>query len=128
MTRELSVLVVEDDFHMQLGCVQALQLAGLSVEAVDSAEQAMGLITPGFAGVIVTDMRLPGADGLSLVRHCHGLDADLPVIMITSRIAQKHRDLAHELGADGYLGKPYGEEELLRLIRRHADVAAPLPL
>ncbi|MFM2341678.1 MAG: hypothetical protein RLZZ592_1331, partial [Pseudomonadota bacterium] len=44
MTRDLSVLVVEDDFHMQLGCVQALQLAGLSVEAVDSAEQAMGLI------------------------------------------------------------------------------------
>lgn len=118
MTRELSVLVVEDDFHMQLGCVQALQLAGLSVEAVDSAEQAMGLITPGFAGVIVTDMRLPGADGLSLVRHCHGLDADLPVIMITG-----HGDVtlaveAMRSGAYDFIPKPFSPELLVEVVRR----------
>ena len=118
MTRELSVLVVEDDFHMQLGCVQALQLAGLSVEAVDSAEQAMGLITPGFAGVVVTDMRLPGADGLSLVRHCHGLDADLPVIMITG-----HGDVtlaveAMRSGAYDFIPKPFSPELLVEVVRR----------
>ena len=60
MSLELSVLLVEDDLHMQLGCVQALQLAGLRCEAVDSAEAALAdRIKPGFAGVVVTDMRLP---------------------------------------------------------------------
>ena len=46
--------------------------------------------------------------------------ADLAVIMITSRIAQKHRDYAAELGVDHYLGKPYAEEELLSLVARYA--------
>ena len=45
--------------------------------------------------------------------------ASLPVIMITSRIAQKHRDYAAELGVNHYLGKPYSEEELLALIGRY---------
>ena len=57
-------------------------------------------------------------DGFDLVRNIRA-DArwrDLPVIMITSRIAQKHRDHATELGVDHYLGKPYSEEDLLALI------------
>jgi chemosensory pili system protein ChpA (sensor histidine kinase/response regulator) len=48
---------------------------------------------------------------------------DLPVIMITSRIAQKHRDHATELGVDHYLGKPYSEEDLLALIGRYVGQA-----
>jgi len=51
----------------------------------------------------------------------------MPVIMITSRIAQKHRDYAEELGVNHYLGKPYGEEELLELVGRyttHPETAA----
>ena len=49
---------------------------------------------------------------------------ELPVIMITSRIAQKHRDHALELGVDHYLGKPYSEEDLLALIDRYTAAAA----
>ena len=63
-------------------------------------------------------------DGFDLVRNLRADArlADLPVIMITSRIAQKHRDYAAELGVDHYLGKPYSEDELLGLIRRYASV------
>jgi len=50
---------------------------------------------------------------------------ELPVIMITSRIAQKHRDHAAELGVDHYLGKPYSEEDLLALIGRYTAHSAP---
>jgi two-component system C4-dicarboxylate transport response regulator DctD len=114
----LTVLIVEDDFHMQLGCVQALQLAGLSVEAVDSAEDAIALITHGYAGIVVTDMRLPKADGLSLVRHCHALDPDLPVIMITG-----HGDVtlaveAMRSGAYDFIPKPFSPEILVEIVRR----------
>jgi chemosensory pili system protein ChpA (sensor histidine kinase/response regulator) len=65
---------------------------------------------------------MPRMDGFDLVRN---LRADarwrrLPVIMITSRIAQKHRDVAAQLGVDHYLGKPYSEDELLELVARYA--------
>jgi chemosensory pili system protein ChpA (sensor histidine kinase/response regulator) len=49
---------------------------------------------------------------------------DLPIIMITSRIAEKHREHAMELGVNHYLGKPYSDEELLSLIQHYARVAA----
>jgi chemosensory pili system protein ChpA (sensor histidine kinase/response regulator) len=49
--------------------------------------------------------------------------AALPVVMITSRIAQKHRDYAQQLGVDHYLGKPYDEEQLLELIGRYTATA-----
>lgn len=66
-------------------------------------------------------------DGFDLLRNVRADTAlaGLPVIMITSRTAQKHRDLAAELGADHYLGKPYGEEELLTLVAGHAAAQRP---
>ena len=83
MNRNLTVFLVEDDTDLQLGCVQALQLADIAVRAFDSVEAVLPHLSPGMAGVVVTDMRLPGADGLSLIAEAHDLDPDLPVIMIT---------------------------------------------
>ena len=71
--------------------------------------------------VVLSDIEMPRMDGFDLVRNLRA-DArwrDLPVIMITSRIAQKHRDHATELGVDHYLGKPYSEEDLLALVARY---------
>ena len=124
MTRDLSVLLVEDDFHMQLGCLQALQLAGIGVDAVESAEAALAQLQPGFEGVVVTDMRLPGADGLSLVRRCRELDADLPVIMITG-----HGDVtlaveAMRSGAYDFIPKPFSPELLVEVVRRAMEKRA----
>jgi chemosensory pili system protein ChpA (sensor histidine kinase/response regulator) len=70
---------------------------------------------------------MPRMDGFDFVRNLRS-DArwkELPVIMITSRIAQKHRDHAAELGVDHYLGKPYSEEDLLALIGRYTAHSAP---
>ena len=65
---------------------------------------------------------MPRMDGFDLVRNMRADAqlADLPVIMITSRLAQKHRDYAAELGVDHYLGKPYAEDDLLGLVARYA--------
>ena len=76
--------------------------------------------------IVLSDIEMPRMDGFDLVRNMRA-DArlrDLPVIMITSRIAQKHRDYAAELGVDHYLGKPYSEEDLLALIGRYTAHAA----
>ncbi|MDR2365393.1 MAG: response regulator, partial [Zoogloeaceae bacterium] len=68
--------------------------------------------------VILSDIEMPRMDGFDLVRNIradHRLDK-IPVIMITSRTADKHRSLAMDIGANHYLGKPYDEAELLRLL------------
>jgi chemosensory pili system protein ChpA (sensor histidine kinase/response regulator) len=61
--------------------------------------------------VVLSDIEMPRMDGFDLVRNIRSDERlrDLPVIMITSRIAQKHRDVAAELGVEHYLGKPYSE-------------------
>ena len=73
--------------------------------------------------VVLSDIEMPRMDGFDLARNIRN-DArlkDLPIIMITSRIAQKHRDHAKELGVDHYLGKPYSEDELLALVQRYTQ-------
>jgi chemosensory pili system protein ChpA (sensor histidine kinase/response regulator) len=71
---------------------------------------------------MLSDIEMPRMDGFDLVRNVRADSrlAGLPVVMITSRIAQKHRDYAAELGVDHYLGKPYAEDELLGLVARYA--------
>jgi two-component system C4-dicarboxylate transport response regulator DctD len=121
---DLSVLVVEDDPDMRLGCVQAIQLADIRVLAVSSAESAMTELHPGFPGVVVTDMRLPGKDGLELIRWCHAHDADLPVVMITG-----HGDVglaveAMRSGAYDFIPKPFSREALVEVVRRALEKRA----
>jgi chemosensory pili system protein ChpA (sensor histidine kinase/response regulator) len=77
--------------------------------------------------VILSDIEMPRMDGFDFVRNVRADPrfADLAVIMITSRIAQKHREYAASLGVDHYLGKPYSEEELLSLVARYAGADIP---
>jgi chemosensory pili system protein ChpA (sensor histidine kinase/response regulator) len=75
--------------------------------------------------VVLSDIEMPRMDGFDLARN---IRADvklsgLPIIMITSRIAQKHREHARELGVNHYLGKPYSEDELLGLVRGYCTAA-----
>jgi two-component system C4-dicarboxylate transport response regulator DctD len=121
---DLTVLLVEDDLHMQIACVQALQLAGLDVEAVGSAEAALPKLDAGFPGVVVTDMRLPRADGLSLIRRCRELDADLPAIMITGHGDVSLAVEAMRSGAYDFITKPFSPEQLVDVVRRALEKRA----
>jgi chemosensory pili system protein ChpA (sensor histidine kinase/response regulator) len=68
---------------------------------------------------------MPRMDGFDLARNIRadGALVGLPIIMITSRIAEKHREQARQLGVNHYLGKPYAEEELMRLVRLYTGAA-----
>ncbi|WP_088345243.1 MULTISPECIES: sigma-54 dependent transcriptional regulator [Rhodomicrobium] len=114
----LKVLIVEDDANVLLGCAQAMQLAGFDVVTATSAERAKNLIKPNFSGVVVTDMRLPGADGLQFLQFARGIDAELPVIMITG-----HGDVALAVeamraGAYDFIEKPFSPSHLVEVVRR----------
>lgn len=118
MKPQLSVLLVEDDPNVRLGCEQAMQLAGIAVDAVASAEEAQRRLMAGFPGIVVTDMRLPGADGMALLRWVVERDADLPVIIITG-----HGDVtlaveAMRSGAYDFMQKPFSTGDLIEVVRR----------
>ena len=89
MAEGLKVLFVEDDPAVRFGGVQALSLAGLEVEAFDSAEAVRPRLHPYFPGVLVTDVKMRGMSGLELLTLAREIDPTLPVILVTG-----HGDIA----------------------------------
>ena len=77
------VLLIDDDEQMRRSTEQALELAGLTVDSFAAAEDALARAGPGFNGVIVSDIRMPGMDGMSLLQTLNEMDAELPVILVT---------------------------------------------
>ena len=73
--------------------------------------------------VILLDIEMPRMDGYEFASHVRNDErmADVPIIMITSRVGDKHRARAIELGVDDYLGKPYQDSQLLDAIRRQLE-------
>jgi chemosensory pili system protein ChpA (sensor histidine kinase/response regulator) len=121
------VLVVDDSLTVRRVTQRLLVREGYRVILAKDGIEALERLAEDLPHVVLSDIEMPRMDGFDLVRNIRG-DARLralPVIMITSRIAQKHRDYAAELGVDHYLGKPYSEEDLLALIGRYTAVAAP---
>ena len=121
MKPTLSVLLIEDDPNVRLGCEQAMQLAGIPVEAVSTAEEAQRLLKADYPGVVVTDMRLPGLNGMGLLRWVNQLDPNLPVIIITG-----HGDVtlaveAMRCGAYDFMQKPFSTGDLVDVVRRALD-------
>ena len=119
------VLVVDDSLTVRRVTQRLLVREGYRVVLAKDGMEALEKLAEERPQVVLSDIEMPRMDGFDLVRNIRG-DArlrDLPVIMITSRIAQKHRDYAAELGVDHYLGKPYSEEDLLALIGRYTAAA-----
>ncbi|MBI3157513.1 MAG: Hpt domain-containing protein [Burkholderiales bacterium] len=116
------VLVVDDSLTVRRVTQRLLQREGYRVVLAKDGLDALDKLAGERPAVLLTDIEMPRMDGFDLVRNLRADDrlAALPVIMITSRIAQKHRDLAASLGVEHYLGKPYAEDELLALVARHA--------
>ncbi len=118
MADVLKVLIVEDDAAVKRGCQQALQLEGIAVESVDSGEAAWRAVTEVNPAVVITDIRLPGMDGMALMGRIRALDADLPVVLMTG-----HGDIALAVqamkdGAQDFIEKPFSSAHLVEVVRR----------
>lgn len=120
------VLVVDDSITVRRVTQRLLQREGYRVSLAADGLQALERLQQERPTVVLSDIEMPRMDGFDLVRNIRSDArlAALPVIMITSRIAVKHREHARELGVDHYLGKPYSEDELLALIAHYAKIAA----
>ncbi|SHN41989.1 two-component system, NtrC family, C4-dicarboxylate transport response regulator DctD [Duganella sacchari] len=117
----MKVLLIEDDASVRAGSAQALDLAGFEVEAFAAAEPALAQVTPGFAGVIVSDVRLPGMSGLDFLAAVKAIDVQVPVVLVTG-----HGDIsmavgAMRSGAYDFIPKPYSSEQLTDVVQRALD-------
>ncbi|HZX32033.1 MAG TPA: Hpt domain-containing protein [Rhodocyclaceae bacterium] len=113
-----TVMVVDDSLTVRKITGRLLSREGYQVVTAKDGVDALEQLTEIRPDVILSDVEMPRMDGFDLLRNIRADDRlkSLPVIMITSRTADKHRNYAIELGANDYLGKPYDEDTLLRLI------------
>jgi two-component system, NtrC family, C4-dicarboxylate transport response regulator DctD len=117
----LQVALVEDDPPLRDATLQALSLEGAEVIAFADARAALGWLDPDYGGVVVSDVRMPGIDGIAFFAALREIDSDLPVILTTG-----HGDIAMAVdamknGAADFLTKPYATADLIRAVRAAAE-------
>ncbi len=113
----LQIALVEDDVTLRDATLQALGLEGAEVVAFPDARAALAWLDADYPGVVVSDVRMPGIDGIAFFARLREIDADLPVILTTG-----HGDIAMAVeamknGAADFLTKPYSSADLIRAVR-----------
>lgn len=118
----VQVLLIDDDPHLRLALSQTLDLAGLTVTTLDRAEGIAERLSRDWPGVVVSDIRMPGLDGLQLLEQIRARDAELPVLLITGHGDVPLAVQAMRAGAYDFLEKPFASEQLLESVRRALDL------
>jgi chemosensory pili system protein ChpA (sensor histidine kinase/response regulator) len=116
-----TIMVVDDSLTVRRVTQRLLERQGYSVMLAKDGVDALRQLQDVKPDAMLVDIEMPKMDGYDLTRNVRGTraTADIPIIMITSRTAEKHRSKAFELGVNEYLGKPYQEDELLRLLKQY---------
>jgi DNA-binding NtrC family response regulator len=116
------VLVVDDEERMASVIAMALGRAGYECETCTSGEAALAAVDARGADVVVTDWRMPGMDGIELLRRLHAKRPGLPVILITAHGSVPSAVAAMREGAFDYITKPFDNDELRALVGRALDL------
>ncbi len=106
------ILIVEDEVNLQRVLELQLKGAGFAVEKAGAAEPALAVVERGDADLVLTDLKLPGMDGLELLRRIRDFDSSLPVIIMTAYGTVETAVQAMKAGASDYLLKPFPLDEL----------------
>lgn len=112
------VLVVDDSLSARNTLIELVQDAGFEPVAARDGMEAVKLLQKMVPSLVLTDLEMPRMNGLELTSHIRGTEnlKHLPIIMITSRTLQKHRDQADSAGVTEYVTKPFSEERLMSLV------------
>ncbi|MFO1376484.1 MAG: Hpt domain-containing protein [Steroidobacteraceae bacterium] len=123
-------LVVDDSITVRRVTQRLLERNGMRVMTARDGLDAVALLQEHVPDIILLDIEMPRMDGYEVASHVRNDPRlhDVPIVMITSRVGEKHRARAIELGVDDYLGKPYQESQLLEamqpLIRRRREAVS----
>ncbi|WP_372822147.1 sigma-54-dependent transcriptional regulator [Pseudomonas parafulva] len=116
-----SVIVVDDEASIRTAVEQWLSLSGFSVQLFARAEECLAQLPQHFPGVVISDVRMPGMDGLQLLERLQAQDPDLPVILLTGHGDVPMAVEAMRNGAYDFLEKPFTPQHLLGSLRRALD-------
>ena len=117
--KQTVALVVDDSITMRRVTQRLLERNGFRVVTAKDGVEAISVLQDHRPDIILLDVEMPRMDGYEFARHVRN-DAGLarvPIIMVTSRVSEKHRARAIEIGVNDYLGKPYQERELLEAVQ-----------
>ncbi|WHT77031.1 sigma-54-dependent transcriptional regulator [Pseudomonas rhodesiae] len=116
-----AVIVVDDEASIRTAVEQWLSLSGFEVQLFSRAEECLAQLPRDFAGLILSDVRMPGLSGLELLAEVQRRDADLPVILLTGHGDVPMAVEAMRDGAYDFLEKPFSPDALLNSLRRALD-------
>ena len=112
------VILVDDEAVIRQAVGEWLQLSGYAVTLFDNARDCLASLDADFAGVLISDLRMPGMDGMALLQAVRAMDAELPLIMVTGHGDVPQAVEAMRLGAYDFIEKPVDPERLLETLGR----------
>ncbi len=115
------ILLIDDEEEMRRSSAQALELFGLEVDTFASAEPVLERVGYSFDGVVVSDIRMPGMDGMTLLQRVRELDVEIPVILLTGHADVQLAVTAMRAGVYDFIEKPFTAQHLAGIIRRAMD-------
>jgi len=114
----IDVLVVDDEMDVLKALTQTLEIEGINTLTATNGQEALALVQPGWAGIVLTDINMPVMDGMELIRQLRTVDPDLPVIMLTGHGDVSIAVEAMRNGAYDFLEKPFATDVLLETVQR----------
>ena len=120
------IMVVDDSLTVRKVTSRLLEREGCEVLIAKDGVGAINLLRENIPDVMLVDLEMPHMNGFELIRNVRDNPdtKNMPIIIISSRTADKHRQMADELGVNGFLGKPYNEEELMYHIKQYINQAS----
>ena len=123
MTQKISVLIIEDEKSICDFIGKTLQSHNYKVTAVNNGKDGLAMLTSSLPDIVLLDLGLPDMDGIDILKKTREWSS-IPIIIISARTQEKEKVNALDLGADDYITKPFGTNELLARIRtaiRHSN-------
>ena len=118
MGKAMKIAIVDDEKDMRQSISQWLALSGYDTETFASAEEALGTVGADYPGIVISDIKMPGMDGIQLLRKLMGSDSALPVIMITGHGDVPMAVEAMRIGAFDFLEKPFNPDRMSDLAKK----------
>jgi DNA-binding NtrC family response regulator len=118
MSQAMKIAIVDDEKDMRLSIKQWLALSGYDTESFANAADALSAIGPDYRGIVISDIRMPGMDGMQFLRALMSRDSALPVIMITGHGDVPMAVEAMRLGAYDFLEKPFNPDKMSDLAKK----------
>ncbi|SFE03301.1 sigma-54-dependent transcriptional regulator [Roseivivax sediminis] len=118
MAKAMKIAIVDDEKDMRQSISQWLALSGYDTESFSSAEEALTGLSPDYPGIVISDIKMPGMDGIQFLKKLMGVDSALPVIMITGHGDVPMAVEAMRIGAFDFLEKPFNPDRMSELAKK----------